>query len=264
LKSVGIILRREFGGYFASPLAYIFLLIFLVLTSALTFKLGQLFERGQADMYPFFQFLPWVYLILMPALSMRLWAEERSSGSIELLLTLPVTLWQAVLGKFLAAWAFVVIALVLTVPIWMTVAYLGDPDNGAVFAGYLGSLLMAGAYLAIGQCISALTRNQVIAFIVSFVACLFLVMAGYPLVIDWFTGSTEYVASWSWLGTTGHDAVVAVGNLITSVIAGASFLTRFESITKGVLDLRDLLYFGFMITFFLLASTVVLESRKSR
>jgi ABC-2 type transport system permease protein len=264
LKAVGIIMRREFSSYFASSIARIFLVIFLVLTGVFTFKFGQLYERAQADLAPMFQFLPWLYLILIPALSMGLWAEERSRGSIELLLTLPVTLWQAVLAKFLAAWAFVAIALLLTLPMWITVAWLGDPDHGAIFAGYVGSLFMGGAYLAIGTCMSALTRSQVIAFILSLVLCFVLVMAGFPVVIDGFVGATESVASWSWLGATGHDVVMAIGNTLTSVVAGFSFLTHFEAITKGVLDLRDVLYFSLLIAFFLLASTVVLETRKSR
>lgn len=163
MRNVVIIFRRELASYFATPLALVFIVIFLVLAGALAFQLGGFYERSQADLAPFFNFHPWLYLFLIPALSMRLWAEERKSGSIELLMTLPVTPWQAVLGKFLAAWCVAAIALALTFPIWITVNYLGDPDNGAILAAYVGSLLMAGGFLAIGSCLSAATRNQVIA-----------------------------------------------------------------------------------------------------
>src|SRR5688572_10687229 len=163
MRNVGIIFRRELASYFATPLAYVFIVIFLLLAGAFTFYLGGFYDRGQADLDPFFNFHPWLYLFLIPAISMGLWAEERKSGSIELLMTLPVTLAQAVWGKFLAAWSFAAVALALTFPIWITVNYLGDPDNGAIFAGYIGSLLMAGGFLAIGTCMSALTRNPVIA-----------------------------------------------------------------------------------------------------
>ncbi len=182
------IARRELRSYFATPLAYVFIVIFLVLTGLFTFYLGGFYERGQADLAPFFNFHPWLYLFLVPAIAMRLWAEERKSGSIELLLTLPVTLWQAVLGKFLAAWLFIAVALALTFPIWITVNYLGDPDNGVIVAGYIGSLLMAGGFLAIGSCISAATRNQVVAFILTVVICFLFMLAGFPLVLDLFSG----------------------------------------------------------------------------
>jgi ABC-2 type transport system permease protein len=236
-------LQRELASYFATPLAYVFILIFLVLAAALTFYLGNFYERGQADLVPFFNFHPWLYLFLIPAVSMRLWAEERKSGSIELLLTQPVTLWQAVLGKFLAAWIFVAIALALTFPMWITVNYLGSPDNGAIVASYLGSLLMAGGFLAVGSCMSALTRNQVIAFILTVVVCFALLLAGFPLVLD-------AVRAWA-------------PQVIVDAVASLSFLAHFESIVKGVLDLRDLLYFAMTIGFFLLATAVVLDVRKS-
>jgi ABC-2 type transport system permease protein len=243
MRNVGIIMRRELGGYFVTPLAYVFILIFLVLANWFTFYLGGLFERGQADLNPFFNFHPWLYLFLMPALSMRLWAEERKSGSIELLMTLPVTLWQAVLGKFLAAWLFAAIALALTFPLWITVNYLGSPDNGAILAAYLGSLLLAAGFLAIGSCMSALTRNQVVAFILGVVVCFVFLLAGFPMVLDAFRG---------WAPQPLVDA-----------IASLSFLTHFESITKGVIDFRDLLYFAMLIAYFLLATVVVLEVRKA-
>lgn len=243
MRNVGIIMRRELTSYFATPLAYVFILIFLVLANAFTFYLGGFFERGQADLDPFFSFHPWLYLFLIPALSMRLWAEERKTGSIELLMTQPITLWEAVLGKFFAAWIFAGIALALTFPIWITVNYLGDPDNGAILAAYVGSLLLAGGFLAIGSCMSALTRNQVIAFILGVVTCFAFLLAGFPLVLDVFRG---------WAPQALVDA-----------IASLSFLTHFESIAKGVIDVRDLLYFAMLIGFFLMATAVVLDVRKA-
>ena len=187
MRNVGITpCAAELASYFATPLAYVFILIFLVLANAFTFYLGSFYERGQADLDPFFNFHPWLYLFLIPAISMKLWAEERKSGSIELLMTQPVTLWEAVLGKYLAAWIFTALALGLTFPLWITVNYLGSPDNGTIVAAYLGSLLLAGGFLAIGSCMSALTRNQVVAFILGVVACFVFLLAGFPLVLDVF------------------------------------------------------------------------------
>jgi len=243
MNGVTAILRRELKSYFLTPVAYVFIVIFLLLSNALTFYLGGFYERGQADLTPFFNFHPWLYLFLAPALSMRLWAEERKSGSIELLMTLPIEPWHAVVGKFLAAWLFTGIALVLTVPIWVTVNYLGDPDNGVIFAAYLGSLLMAGGFLAVGSCISATTKNQVIAFILSVTACLALLLSSFSMVLDVFS-------AWA-------------PQLIVDTIAGLSFLTHFENISKGVIDLRDLVYFGLLIAAMLYANTIVLELKKA-
>jgi ABC-2 type transport system permease protein len=240
---VGIVLRRELASYFATPLAYVFILIFLVLASWFAFSLGGFYERGQADLAPFFNFHPWLYLFLIPAISMRLWAEERKSGSIELLMTMPITLWQAVLGKFLAAWVFTAIALALTFPMWITVNYLGKPDNGAIFAAYLGSLLLAGGFLAIGSCMSALTRNQVIAFILSVVVSFLFLLMGYPLVIGWVSA--------------------ILPQAIVNAVASFSFLTHFESIAKGVIDIRDLLFFAMLMALFLLATAITLDLRKA-
>ena len=243
MRIIGILFRRELGSYFATPLAYVFILIFLLLSASFTFYLGGFFERGQADLAPFFNFLPWLYLFLIPAISMRLWAEERKSGSIELLMTQPITLWQAVLGKFLAAWCFAAIALALTFPLWLTVEYLGSPDHGAIVTAYVGSLLMAGGFLAIGSCMSALTRNQVIAFILGVVACFAFLLAGFPMVLDAFSG---------WAPQALVDAIAAL-----------SFLTHFEALSKGVIDLRDVIFFAMTITFFLVATSLVLDARKS-
>ena len=237
------IARRELAGYFATPVAYVFIVIFLARAGALTFDFGWFYESGQADLRRFFFFHPLLYLFLVPAVSMRLWSEERKSGSIELLLTLPVTMWQAVLGKFLAAWAFVGIALLLTFPMWITVNYLGDPDNGVIFASYVGSLLMAGGFLAIGACLSAATRNQVIAFILTVVVCFVLLAAGHPVVLDLF-----------------RTALPAV---LVDAIAGLSFLTHFNAISRGVVDLRNLLFFVWTIVFWLLASAVVIDLKKA-
>ncbi|HMN33873.1 MAG TPA: ABC transporter permease subunit [Chiayiivirga sp.] len=237
------IFRRELASYFATPVAYVFIVIFLILAGVFTFYLGGFYERGQADLLPFFNFHPWLYLFLVPAVSMRMWSEERKSGTIELLLTLPVTTWQAVLGKFLAAWAFLGIALALTFPIWLTVNYLGDPDNGVILAGYLGSVLMAGAFLAIGACLSATTRNQVIAFILTVVVCFVMLLAGFPLVL-------EFIGALFPQGTV--DA-----------IASLSFLTHFTAIAKGVLDLRDVLFFLLVIACWLIACALVIELKKA-
>ena len=260
MKPVGIILRREFASYFATPVAYVFIVIFLVMVGICTFYFGALYERGQSDLVSLFSYLPWLYLFLVPAVSMRLWAEERRSGSIELLFTQPITTWQAVLGKFLAAWCFIGVALVLTFSIWITVNYLGNPDNGAVFAGYLGAWIMAGAFLAVGSCMSALTKNQVIAFVLTFVACALSTLAGFSVVTEWSH------AVFSGIGGTSRwgEAIQSFGALLTDGIAGLSFLTHFENIMRGVLDLRDLLYFALVIVFFLLASTVLLDAKKSR
>ena len=243
MNIISALFRRELKSYFATPVAYVFIVIFLVLISTFTFYLGDFYERGQADLAPFFVFHPWLYLLLVPAIAMRLWAEERKTGSIELLMTLPITPWQAVLGKYLAAWAFTGVALLLTFPIWITVNYLGDPDNGAIVAAYIGSFLMAGGFLAIGACLSATTSNQVIAFVITVVVCFVFLASGFPMVLDFFT---------SWAPQTLVDG-----------IASLSFLTHFENISKGVIDLRDLIYFGLLISAFLYANTIVLRWKQA-
>lgn len=243
MRNINVVFKRELASYFATPVAYVFIVIFLILSGALTFSQGAFFERGQADLAPFFNFHPWLYLFLVPAISMRLWAEERKSGSIELLLTLPISMIEAVIGKFLAAWLFIAIALSLTFPLWITVNYLGNPDNGVIIAAYLGSLLMAGGFLAIGACVSAATKNQVIAFIISVVICFVFLLSGFPIVLDFFRGwAPQYVV----------DA-----------ISSLSFLTHFSSISKGVIDLRDIIYFASLIGFWLYANAVIIEMKKA-
>ena len=243
LQAVLTVMRREFSGYFSTPVAWVFIVIFLVMSGTFTFYIGSFYERGTADLAPFFQFHPWLYLFLVPAIAMRLWAEERRSGTIELLLTLPLTTGQAVLGKFLAAWSFIGLALALTFPVWLTVNYLGNPDNGIIVAGYIGSWLMAGGFLAIGSCMSAVTRNQVVAFILSVVVCFGFMLSGLPMIMNLFTG-------WA-------------PQALLDVIADFSFLAHFAAVSKGVIDLRDLVFFGLVIAFWLLANTIVLELKKA-
>jgi ABC-2 type transport system permease protein len=240
-RAIRAIAKRELVAYFTSPVAYVFLVIFLLLTGFLTFTAGAFFERGEASLAAFFAWHPWVYLVLVPAAGMRLWAEERRAGTLELLLTFPVAAWQAILGKFLASWVFLAIALALTFPVAVTVNVLGDPDNGQILAGYLGSLFLAGGYLAITCMTSALTRNQVIAFILSVVLCLFLLLAGFSPVTDLLV---------RWASPAFVDAVAAF-----------SVVTHFDNFQKGVIDSRDVVFFLSVIGFSLFATAVVLRNR---
>ncbi len=235
--------KREFVGYFATPLALVFIIVFLLANGLATFYLGRYFAAGQADLGRFFMFHPWLYLFFMPAISMRLWAEERRNGSIELLLTLPVPLWVIIAGKYLAALGFSALALALTFPIWLTVNYLGVPDNGVIAAGYLGSVLLAGGYLAIGSCLSALTRNQVIAFVVSVVVCFLFTVSGAPLVIELLQGF--------------------VPQTLIDTLAGFSLLTHFRAIAAGVIDVRDMVFFVSLIGVFLVATIIVVDWKKA-
>ena len=237
------LVRRELADYFATPVAYVFIVIFLVLLGALTFFMGDFFGRGQADLASFFQFHAWVYMLLIPAISMRMWAEERRSGTIELLMTLPLSLTQVVIGKYLAAVVFAAIALALTFPFWITVNYLGNPDNGIIIAGYAGSLMMAAGFLAVGAFISALTRNQVIAFVMTTAVCFVLIASGAPIVLGFFSG---------WAPKPMID-----------FIASLSFLTHFSAISKGVLDLRDVAYFASLIAVFLFANALAVDRLKA-
>jgi len=242
MRQVLAVFKREFAAYFATPLAYVFIIIFLFAMGAFTFYVGRFYDNGIADLSVFFGYHPWLYLFLVPAIGMRLWADERRTGTVELLLTLPIPIWATVLGKFLAAWAFTAVALFLTFPIWITVNVLGDPDNGVIVASYVGSLLMAGGYLAISAAISASTDNQVIAFVVSVAVCFLFTIAGAALVVDFFQ---------LW-------APVILVNTISSF----SFLTHFQAITSGVIDLRDLVYFGSLIAVFLALNVVLIDLKK--
>jgi hypothetical protein len=237
------IIKREMSGYFGSPVAYVFIVIFLILCGFFTFQFGDFYNSNDASLRAFFVWHPWLYLFLIPAVAMRMWAEERRTRTIELLLTLPVTLPQAILGKFLAGWLFIGIALVLTFPMVITVCYLGNPDIGQIIAGYIGSFLLAGCYLAVGSFASSLTRNQVVAFIICLVICLFFVIAGWGPV-------TEALAT---------TVPLSVANFIASL----SFMYHFDSVQRGVIDSRDLIYYASLITFMLSATSVVLTSRKA-
>lgn len=242
-NNINAVMKRELGGYFTSPIAYVFLVIFLLLTGFFTFTVGNFFERGEASLVSFFTWHPWLYLFLVPAVGMRLWSEERRLGTLELLLTLPITTWQAIVGKFLASWVFLGIALALTFPVIITVNWLGDPDNGVIFAGYLGSFLLAGAYLAISCMTSAMTRNQVISFILSVLICLFLILAGYTPVTDLLT---------------------RVANpIVVQVIAAFSVMTHFEGFQRGVIDMRDVIYFVSVIGFALFTTGVIIRNQRA-
>ena len=241
MRNTFVIAKRELGSYFSSPVAYVFLVVFLLLTGFFTFTAGQFFERGEASLGAFFGWHPWLYLVLVPAAGMRLWAEERRGGTLELLMTMPITPWQAILGKFLASWIFIAIALGLTFPVVVTANVLGNPDNGMIFAGYLGSLLLAGAYLAVTCMTSAMTRNQVVAFILSVVACLFLILAGFSPVTDLMV---------RWASPAFIDTVAAF-----------SVVTHFDGFQKGVIDSRDLAYFVSVIGFSLFATSLALRNR---
>lgn len=243
MRTLGIITRRELGGYFSTPLAYVFLVIFLAGAGAVTFYMGNFFGRGQADLLAFFGFHPWLFLVLIPAVGMRLWAEERKTGTIELLMTLPVTTGQVVAGKFLAAWAFTAIAIALTFPIWISVSYLGDPDHGVIIASYLGSLLMAGALLALTSCLSALTKNQVIAFVVGAAASFIFMVSGLDIVLGFFT---------NWAPA-----------YIVDLVASMSFLTHFQTITKGVVEVPSMVFFLSLMAVCLFINVQIVELKKA-
>ena len=236
------IARREFGGYFATPVAVVFIVIFLVLQGVLTFNMGMFFDRNQDDLVPFFSFLPWVFLLLVPAITMRLWAEERRLGTIELLLTLPVRQSEAVLGKFLAAWAFCAVALALTFPFVITVNVLGHPDNGIIVSGYVGALLVAGSFLAVGAALSASTKNQVIAFVLAVSVCFLFAVTSYPVVTEFLSRNMPALAD---------------------IARGISVSERFQPFVRGVIALPDLVFFASFITFWLVLNTVILQARKA-
>ena len=243
MGNIWIVTKREFASFFATPVAYVFIAIFLMLSGIFTFFIGNLYERGQADLIPFFNFHPWLYLFLVPAIAMRSWAEERKSGSIELLMTLPITVTEAVLGKFIAAWLVLGLSMALTFPLWLSVDFLGEPDHGIIVAAYIGSWIMAGAFLAISTCMSAFTRNQVVAFILAVVVCFLFVVSGSSIVLDAFQ-------PWA-------------GNLILDTVASFSFLNHFEAMAKGVLALNDVGYFFVIMVVWLYASLIVIEQKKA-
>jgi ABC-2 type transport system permease protein len=237
------VFKRELRSYFESPVAYVFIVAFLVLTGFLTFSVTQFYERGVADMQPFFFWHPWVYLLLVPAATMALWAEERRSGSIEMLLTMPITMFQAILGKFLAAWLFLALAVGLTFPTIITACYLGDPDVGVIVAGYLGSVLLAGACVSIGLLTSSMTRSQVIAFVLSLVFCLLLLLAGWPPVTGFFV---RWAPGW-----------------VVDAVAAFSLMPHYDSMQRGVVDVSDVGYYAGVMIFMLVATHIVLNNRKS-
>ena len=242
MQTIINITKRELSGYFATPVAYVFIVIFLLMAGLFTFYMGSFYERSQADLSAFFDWHPWLYLFLIPAISMRLWAEERRNGTIELLMTLPISVTQAVIGKFLAAWIFTGISLILTFPMWLTVNYLGDPDNGVIITSYLGSLLMAGGYLSIGSCISSLTKNQVIAFVVSIAVCFLFTVSGMPIVLNFFSSWTPQA--------------------LLDTIASFSFISNFTDLSKGVIDVRNIVYFFSLIILALTLNIISINSRK--
>jgi ABC-2 type transport system permease protein len=243
MRHIWTITKRELSGYFASPVAYVFIVIFLLLNGFFTFMLGGFFEVGEASLsYSFFRWHPWLYLFLVPAAGMRLWAEERRLGTLELLLTMPITAWQAIVGKFLASWIFLIIALVLTFPIVITVSYLGNPDNGTIFTGYLGSAFLAGAYLAITCLTSALTRNQVISFILSVVICFFLILCGWEPVTR---------------------LIINFAPKLVGLISSFSVMPHFAGFQRGVIDSRDLLFFMSVIGFSLFCNGVVIRNLRA-
>jgi ABC-2 type transport system permease protein len=243
VRHIVSIAKRELVGYFASPVAYVFIVIYLLLNGFFTFMLGGFFERGEASLTAFFIWHPWLYLFLVPAAGMRLWSEERRSGTMELLLTMPITAWQAIVGKFLASWLFLMLALALTFPVFLTVNYLGHADAGAIWAGYLGSVLLAGAYLAVACMTSAMTRNQVISFILSVVICFFLILAGWEPV-------TNLLVRWApeWFVNT---------------VASFSVMPHFASFQRGVVDFRDVLFFGSLTGFPLFITGVILRNLRA-
>lgn len=243
-RNITTIAKRELGAYFGSPVAYVFIVIFLLLAGFFTFMAGGFFERNQANLNAFFVWHPWFYLFLVPAVGMRLWSEERRMGTMELLLTMPITTWQAIVGKFIASWLFLLLALVLTFPIFMTVNYLGNPDNGVIIAAYLGSWLLAGGYLAISCMTSALTRNQVISFIISVVICLLLILAGWPPVTRFLDTFTENAR-------------------IVEAVSAFSVMTHFEGFQRGVLDSRDVVFFLVLIVFSLFTTSVIIRSHRA-
>jgi len=243
-KNISAIFKRELTGYFETPVAYVFMVVFLMLSGIFTFYIGGFYEMRSADLTAFFNWHPWLYLFLIPAISMRLWSEERRNGTIELLMTLPITTFEAVMGKFLAAWCFIVISLFLTFPIWLTVNYLGDPDNGVILLSYVASILMGGAFLSIGAGVSALTANQVVSFVISVMVCFLFIVSGFPMVLDFFSS-------------------MGLPQSIIDTVSSLSFMTNFGEILKGVLSLKNIIFFVSMIVLWLFVNVVTVENRRA-
>ncbi len=243
LNVISAIVKKELAGYFGSAVAYVFIVIFLMLMGYFTFFISNFYTAGQADLRSFFEWHPWLYLFLIPAVAMHLWAEERRHGTIELMLTFPVLVTEAIVGKFLAAWIFIGIALALSFPVVLTTLYLGDPDMGVIISGYVGSFLLAGAFLSVGLMTSSITRSQVISFILSVIICLFFILAGFAPV-------TGMISGWApiWF---------------LDIVSEMSFLSHYHALGRGVLDMRDILYYGSVIFFMLCANGVILQARKA-
>jgi len=243
MDNIFTIFKRELSGYFETPVAYVFIVVFLLLTGMFTFYIGNFYEAGQANLEAFFMWHPWIYLFLVPAISMRLWAEERKTGTIELLITLPISTLEAVIGKYCAAWTFAIVAIFLTIPMWITVNYLGSPDNGSVVSGYLGSILVAGGFLAIGTCISALTRNQVVSFVISVTICFLFNISGLPVVLNFFS-------------TLGFSQTML------DTVSSFSFLGNFFEMSRGVISLGNIIFFVSMISFWLAMNVLAIETKR--
>lgn len=242
MRTLLAIYRRELLSYVTTPLAYVFVAVFLVAVGAFAFQVGGFFEQNRADLASFFAFHPWLFMIFLPAVAMRLWSEDLRSGAVELLMTLPAPTWALVLGKFLAAWTIAGAALVLTFPLWITVNALGAPDNAAIFVGYLASFLMAGAFIAIGEALSALTKTQVIAFVASATVCFVVTAMGLPIILDFLRG--------------------IVGGGLAEGIASLSVLRHFEAAQRGVVELRSLYYFVSLIALALAGATLAVDARR--
>lgn len=243
IQMIGTVFRRELKAYFQSPVAYVFMVVFLILTGFLTFSVARFYERGVADLTPFFFWHPWVYLLLVPAATMGLWAEERRAGTVELLLTMPITMTEAIIGKFLAAWLFITISVALTFPIVGTTAYLGNPDMGVICTAYFGSILLAGAYVAIGMLTSSMSRSQVIGFVLGLLGCLLLLLAGWKPITGFFV---RWAPDW-----------------LVRAIASFSFMPHYDNMQRGVIDLQDIIYYLSVMVLMILATHIVLDNRKS-
>lgn len=241
-NNIKVILKHELHGYFGTPVAYVLIVAFLLISGLFTFYIGNFYESGQANLDAFFMWHPWLYLFLIPAISMRIWAEENKSGTIELLMTLPISVQDVILGKYFAAWCFAAVTLFFTFPIWITVNYLGSPDNGTIFAGYISSLLMIGGFLAIGSCMSALTRNQVVAFVTSITICFLFSISGSPVILDFFSS-------------------IGLSQILLDTISSFSFLTHFSEGTRGLLGLSNIIFFISMISLWLFVNFLIIKSK---